>query len=65
MRSVGFAVGLLEVGTCVFLLFGDEDGPLYGIVGVGVHELFLCGALDGVDQCFLVCHVCGELRPVV
>ena len=48
-----------------FLLFGDEDGLLYGIVGVGVHELFMCGALDGVDQCFLVCHVCGELRPVV
>ena len=50
---MGFVVELLEVDTCVFSCLGDEDGPLSGIVDVGVHELFMCGALDGADQCFV------------
>ena len=52
---MGFVVGLLELGTCVFSCLGDEDGPLYS-----VHKLFMCGALDVVDQSLLgaLCAEC-------
>ena len=62
---MGFTVGLLEVGACVLGCKGQENGHLDGIVDVDVHELCVCGALDGVDHGFLGFHVCGALRPVV
>ena len=50
---IGYAVGLLEVSTCVVCCLGDEDGSLDGVVHEGVHDLFMRVALDGVDQCSL------------
>ena len=62
---MGFAVGLLEVGTGVFGCLGEEDGFQDGVVDVAVQELLVDGAFHGVDWFSFVHHECEEERPRV
>ena len=47
---MGFAVGLLELGTCVFGRLGHEEGFSDGSVNVAVQQLFVHGVLDRVGE---------------